>query len=102
IMTKNFDDLSRSIKAGWSDDAKRLYEAAVSQFSNEMKAQSRIGAQFAAARKVRGLTQIELSKITGIQQAEISRIENGAGNPTATTLLRITEALGHRIELTPA
>ena len=43
-MTKSFDELSRSIKVGWSDAAKRVYEAAVSQFSDEMDAQSRIGA----------------------------------------------------------
>ena len=57
--------------------------------------------QLAAARKARGLTQPDLSALTGIQQAEVSRIERGAGNPTAATLLRLADALGQRLTLTP-
>ena len=37
----------------------------------------------------------------GIQQAEISRIERGVGNPTAATLLRLAEALEQRLALVP-
>lgn len=101
-MAESFDELARQTKANWSEDAKRVYSAAVSQFDKEMSERARLGAQLAAARKARGLTQPELSALTGIQQPEISRIENGAGNPTAATLLRLTGALGQRIELAPA
>ncbi|PPF78903.1 hypothetical protein C5B96_13790 [Subtercola sp. Z020] len=55
----------------------------------------------AAARKARSLTQPALSELTGIQQAEISRIERGTGNPTAATLLRLADALGQRVMLVP-
>ena len=78
------------------------YDAAVSAFDAEMDEREQLGAQLAAARKARGLTQPDLSALTGIQQAEISRIERGAGNPTAATLLRLADALGRRLTSTPA
>lgn len=101
-MGKSFDELAAAAKAGWSEDARRVYDAAVSAFDAEMSEREQLGAQLAAARKARGLTQPDLSALTGIQQAEISRIERGAGNPTAATLLRLADALGQRLTLTPA
>jgi ribosome-binding protein aMBF1 (putative translation factor) len=101
-MGKSFDELAAAAKAGWSEDARRVYDAAVSAFDAEMDEREQLGAQLAAARKARGLTQPDLSALTGIQQAEISRIERGAGNPTAATLLRLADALGQRLTLTPA
>ena len=101
-MGKSFDELAAAAKAGWSEDARRVYDAAVSAFDAEMDEREQLGAQLAAARKARGLTQPDLSALTGIQQAEISRIERGAGNPTAATLLRLADALGPRLTLTPA
>ncbi len=100
-MGRSFDELAAAAKAGWSDDARRVYDAAVSAFDAEMDEREQLGAQLAAARKARGLTQPDLSALTGIQQAEISRIERGAGNPTAATLLRLADALGQRLTLAP-
>jgi hypothetical protein len=40
-----------------------------------------LGLQFRDARVGRGLTRAELSGLAGIPQADISRIERGAGNP---------------------
>ena len=101
-MGRSFDELVAVAKAGWSEDARRVYDAAVSAFAAEMDEREKLGAQLAAARKARGLTQPDLSALTGIQQAEISRIERGAGNPTAATLLRLADALGRRLTSTPA
>lgn len=55
------------------------------------------------ARKEAGLTQAELSKKTGISQADISRLENGTRNPSLAILERIAEALDStlRIEFVP-
>lgn len=36
-------------------------------------------------RERRDLTQQQLAEITGIQQADISRLENGTGNPSFRT-----------------
>ena len=55
------------------------------------------------ARKEAGLTQAELSERTGISQADISRLENGARNPSLALLNRIAEAVNStlRIEFVP-
>jgi predicted XRE-type DNA-binding protein len=100
-MAKSFDDLATAAKEGWSDDARRVYKAASEQFTAELDERATLGAQIAAARKSRGLTQAALSELSGIQQAEISRIERGVGNPTATTLLRLANALDQHVTLVP-
>ncbi len=61
-----------------------------------------LGLQFRDARAQRGLTQVELARLSGIPQADISRIERGAGNPTETTLQRLAVALGYRVGLITA
>ena len=61
-----------------------------------------LGLQFRDARVARGFTQAELSSLTGIPQADISRIERGAGNPTELTLQRLAHALHGRLQLVSA
>ena len=46
------------------------------------------------ARKRAGLTQVQLSEATGIDQASISRMENGKQGITLEYLKRIAQALG--------
>lgn len=58
-----------------------------------------LGLQFRDARVAQGLTQTELSARSGVPQADISRIERGAGNPTETTLHRLASVLNQRLEL---
>lgn len=45
------------------------------------------------ARREKGITQKDLSKATGISQADISRLEHGTGNPSIRTLKRVANAL---------
>ena len=59
----------------------------------------RLGLQFHDARIEQGLTQRQLSELSGVPQADISRIENGAGNPTEATLQRLAGALDRRLSL---
>ena len=49
------------------------------------------------------MTQKQLSETTGIAQSDISKIENGSGNPTIKILKRLAEGLGMnlKIEFTP-
>ena len=56
------------------------------------------------ARKATGLTQKELSLRTGIAQGDISKLENGNGNPSLRTLKRLAAGMGMnvRIEFVPA
>ncbi len=43
------------------------------------------------ARRWRGMTQRELSELTGIAQSDISKFENGNANPSLRTLNRLAE-----------
>lgn len=52
-----------------------------------------------AARKEKGLTQKELSELTGIAQADLSKIENGNANPSLKTLKRLAEGLGKKLQI---
>jgi DNA-binding XRE family transcriptional regulator len=47
-----------------------------------------------ALRKERGMTQAQLAEASGIDQAEISRIERGRGNPLAATIAAVLTPLG--------
>ena len=53
-----------------------------------------------AARKARGLTQKELSALTGISQGDISQIEKGTLNPSLKLLRRIAAAMDTRLNIT--
>ena len=46
-----------------------------------------------------GLTQIELSRKSGISQADISRLENGTRNPSLSLLKRLAEAMNTTLKI---
>lgn len=46
-----------------------------------------------------GITQKELSKISGIRQSNISRIESGACSPTIHTLATLALAMNKKLEI---
>lgn len=50
-------------------------------------------------RKLSRLTQIDLSKKTGLPQATISRVESFNGEPTLDTLVKIADALGMNLSI---
>ena len=50
-------------------------------------------------RAAKNLTQKELSEITGINQADISKLENGNANPSLKTLERLAAGLGMRVKV---
>ena len=51
------------------------------------------------ARKASGLTQKDLADRTGIAQADISKLENGNGNPSLRTLQRLADGMGMKLRL---
>jgi len=51
------------------------------------------------ARHEKGITQKELSELTGIAQGDISKLENGSANPSVKTLERVATALGKRLKI---
>jgi transcriptional regulator with XRE-family HTH domain len=58
----------------------------------DFKAQ--LGRNVAAQRRAADMTQEELSLESRVPTAQISKIENGKGNPQLYTLVRLASALG--------
>ena len=50
-------------------------------------------------RNEKAITQKQLADITGIPQADISRLENGNANPSLRTLQRLAEGMGMKLKL---
>jgi transcriptional regulator with XRE-family HTH domain len=60
-----------------------------------------IGNKLKAARTRKGLSQRELAAKTGLLQAQISKIENGASDLRASSLIALSRALDLELELIP-
>lgn len=50
-------------------------------------------------RKSKGLTQQQLSEISGISTSTISNLESGENSYTLRTLIRYAEALGYELDI---
>lgn len=57
-----------------------------------------IGNAIKETRKERHLTQEELGKLVGVQKAQISKLENNAGNISLETLIKIFTALKAKVK----
>ncbi len=53
-----------------------------------------IGQRIRAARKAKGMTQSEVSQKTGLDQAYISRLENGTAEGSPAQILNIARGIG--------
>ena len=51
------------------------------------------------ARTSQNMTQKELAERTGINQADISKLENGTRNPSVNLLKRLAEGLGMALKI---
>ncbi len=51
------------------------------------------------ARTSQNITQKELAKRTGINQADISKIENGTRNPSVNLLKRLADGMGMALKI---
>ncbi len=80
----------------WNDDldieAEIVYEDGETAREEKPAAFVMVGEAVAAARAKKGLSQKELSDLTGIDQSDLSRIERGIANPSVNTLNRIAQA----------
>ena len=86
----------------WNDDldidVETIYQNGIT--INVTKPASSIGNAIASARAYTGMSQMELSAATEIDQGDISRIERGLSNPTVETLERIAAGLGGELNIT--
>lgn len=87
-MTKFDDFLKEQLK---DTEIKEEYEALEPEFA--------IIQAMIDARKLKGITQKELSERTGIAQGDISKLENGNGNPSIKTLQRLAKAMGMSVKI---
>ena len=82
-----------------SRDPAEILEA-TKPLSEMLKAElSKLGYDVARARELKHMTQKELSKITGIYQSDISKIERGIANPSVATLKRIADGMNMELKI---
>ena len=87
----------------WNDqldiDATAIYYDGVLVGQIDVPMNQSLGVLLAETRESLGITQTELSKMSHIDQGDISRIERGTGNPTIAKIERLFNALGKRISI---
>lgn len=85
-------NLSDYRKQQMQDPEFRAYAEQMQPFADLAKA-------VVGARIERNLTQQDLSKLTGVAQSDISRLESCEGNPSLKTLIRIAEGMDMRLQV---
>ena len=81
-------------------DATSVYECGEVVGQVETTINQQIGVLLMKTREEQNLTQVELSRISHIDQGDISKIEKGFGNPTIAKINKLFKALGKTISLT--
>ena len=86
---RTFDDmLSKQLQ---DDEFKKEYEA--------IQPERDVIRAIADARTSQNMTQKELAERTGINQADISKLENGTRNPSVNLLKRLAEGMGMALKI---
>lgn len=80
-------------------DAQVVYEDGITVKSEEKAPEIILGFQIKQARLAKQLSQLELSEIAGIDQADISKIENGRICPSLSTVKRIARGLNTKLNI---
>lgn len=87
----------------WSDDLdiemETIYEEGIVVRTEKPAACVMAGSAVAETRAKRGLSQKELSELSGIDQSDLSKIERGVANPSVATLSRIAEAMESELKV---
>jgi predicted transcriptional regulator len=87
-----YDDFDRLLEEHMKDlEFKKEYEALETEFN--------IIQAIIDARKANNLTQKQLAERTGIDQADISKLETGNSNPTLQLLERLAEGMNMVLKL---
>ena len=87
-MTKFNDFLKEQLK---DPEFQKEYDALEPEFS--------VIQALIDARKQTGITQAQLAQRTGINQADISKLENGNANPSIMRLKRLAEGMGMKLKI---
>src|SRR6266511_2987034 len=95
-MSSSFDEFMREME----DEARQDGPEAEAAFF-ESQQRHRIGRRLFERRRELGYTQAKLAALSGINQADISKIERAEANPTLDTLSALTTALECTLALQP-
>jgi DNA-binding phage protein len=95
-MSTKFSEFLEEVEA----EARAEGPAAVAELA-AFDERYRLAHQLMVRRRELGLTQAKLAQMTGVGQADISRMEGGRANPTVATLAAVAHALGLRLGLIP-
>jgi transcriptional regulator with XRE-family HTH domain len=96
-VSRDFDELMEEIE----QEARRGGPKAMAEYAT-FGAYYRLAREIFDRRKGAGLTQRQLAAKSGVQQADISRIEAGDANPTLATIAALAYALGAELALEPS
>lgn len=82
----------------WQDYRDRkLQELKFKQAYDELEVEYSIRNAILKCRKELGMSQTQLSSLTGITQPDISKLENNKSNPSIATLKKLADAFGKRL-----
>lgn len=101
MPTTPYRRIADDIKARWSPDDHQRAAGAADEIRARLAADEQLGEDIARLRRANHLSQSTLAGLAGVQQADISRIERGLGNPTRDTLTRLASALDARLTVVP-
>ena len=87
----------------WNDDldidTETIYQEGKLIKKEKISPEMEVGLEIQKARAKSHLSQIELSKLTKIDQSDISKIERGVANPSIATLSKIAKALNVNLNI---
>ena len=82
----------------WDDqldlDAEEIWDEGIQVNVYEVDVVYALAESLIRSREKVGMTQKRLAEVTGIYQADISKIERGRSNPSLSTLKRLAEGMG--------
>lgn len=88
----------------WNDDldldAEDIWEDGIEVGRKKVDIVAELAENLVKAREIGNMTQKQLSKSTGIHQADISKIERGLANPSLSTLKRLARGMNMELHLT--
>ena len=87
----------------WNDeldfDAMSIYEDGEVVGYAPTTLNQKIGILLMKTREEKGITQMQLAKLSHIDQGDISKLEKGIGNPTLAKINKLFDALGKGIDV---
>ncbi len=91
MKKSNFDQFVEARQKSLSTDAKIAQDIFTRAYS--------LSAALLEIRQMKSISQLRLSELSGVQQGDISRIENGSKAPSMPTFFKLMDAMGVTLKL---